>query len=139
MCQQQRGGNLSLSPSLLQPHPSPLRSPGPLAMFLKIFLLRGNHGVLPPALVPDLPMGTCPGTAQDSQELCQQPSSPSCVPSLGTLHTTPGVSGSSQGSLQLAGLLEVFIAKVFHHRLHLAGDVGALGRQSTWLPQLVGK
>lgn len=108
-------------------------------MFLKIFFLCGNHSVLPPAMVTDLPIGMYPGTAQDSQELRQKPSFPSCVPSLGTCRATLGVSGSSQGRLQLAGLLAVFITKIFHHRLHLAGAVGVLGRQSTWLPQLVGK
>lgn len=139
MCQQQRGGNLSLSPSLLWPQPSLLHSPGPWVMFLKIFFLCGNHSVLPPAMVTDVPIGMYPGTAQDSQELRQKPSFLSCVPSLGTCRATLGVSGSSQGRLQLAGLLAVFITKIFHHRLHLAGAVGVLGRQSTWLPQLVGK
>lgn len=38
--------------------------------------------------------------------------------------------GIHAGWLQLAGLLAVFLTKVFHYCLHLASDVGVLGRQS---------
>lgn len=77
------------------------------------------------------PLGSSPG---QSQKLWQKPS-PCHVPYSGVCCTMPCVLGSMQDGLQLSGLLAVFITKVFHYRLHLAGDVGVLGRQSPWLLQ----
>lgn len=77
------------------------------------------------------PLGSSPG---QSQKLWQKPS-PCHVPYSGVCCTMPCVLGSMQDALQLSGLLAVFITKVFHYRLHLAGDVEVLGRQSPWLLQ----
>lgn len=82
-----------------------------------------------PGSVSELAFGKYPRTEPGA--LAEALSMP-CALLRGLLHHAMHF-GIHAGWLQLAGLLAVFLTKVFHYCLHLASDVGVLGRQSPWL------